>query len=247
MNIIYKLVNRQKEQRNEYPCYYIGSKANYVPGTYWGSARHPLLLLELKTTLEDFELIIIEYVDSLSNLIEREHFWQKKYNVVQNEKYYNLSYANKKFSSIGFKWAHDPVTLTKGYFPNNKIPVGWNLGKTPESKVKKSILKTGYKKGSIELNQEISKRTKVAACRGKNHKDCKIWILQDPNGTIHTVIGLHEFCRKFNLSVTSLQFSEKSKKQLPINKGKSKGWRVLDKKLANCLDNKEQLANPQFM
>ena len=47
-NIIYKLINRRKEQIKEYPCYYVGSKTNYVPGTYWGSSQNPILIEDLE-------------------------------------------------------------------------------------------------------------------------------------------------------------------------------------------------------
>lgn len=230
-NIIYKLINKNKELREDYPCYYIGSKMGYIPGKYWGSPSHPLLRKELKDDISSFEMIILEYVDKSTDLTMRENYWQKSVNAVENEKYYNLGYAKTNFSSAGFKWAYDPVSLIKGYFPKCKIPKGWALGKSPESLIRrqnKLALTTGLSKGDPNLNKIISSRTKENACRGERHRDIKTWTLLDPNGKIHQIIGLHEFCKANGLSATSLQYSINTQK--PIKKGKSKGWCVLSKK-----------------
>ena len=110
LNIIYNLVNRTKEKQGIYPCYYIGSKLNYIPGTYWGSSKNPILLKELKENISDFNINILEHVDK-EELTTRERFWQLKLNVLQDNKYYNLSLAKEKFTGQGFTWFHDPITL----------------------------------------------------------------------------------------------------------------------------------------
>ena len=231
LNIIYNLVNRTKEKQGIYPCYYIGSKLNYIPGTYWGSSKNPILLKELKENISDFNINILEHVDK-EELTTRERFWQLKLNVLQDNKYYNLSLAKEKFTGQGFTWFHDPITLLNGYFPRHKSPDGWQLGKSPETAkrtaLKKEKIPTALKKGSSELNKLISIRTKEKVARGKDHKDCKIWVLKDPLGNIHTVIGLHPFCKEKNLSPTALQYSVNTNK--PIKKGLSQGWHVLEKK-----------------
>lgn len=227
-NIIYKLINRKKELLGEYPCYYIGSKMGYKPGKYWGSSRHPLLLKELKYDICSFEMTILEYVNNPKDLTTQENYWQKSVNAVENEKYYNLNYARTNFSSAGFKWAHDPISLLKGYFPECKIPKGWVVGKSPETSLRMQLKlsnKTGLIKGDPKLNQIISTRTKENVCKGERHPECKIWTLLDPNGNQHTISGLHEFCKQKDLSATSLQYSFNTKK--PIKKGKSKGWCVI--------------------
>ena len=68
-NVIYKLINRRKEKLGQYPCYYVGSKVNYVPGTYWGSSQNPILIAELATELDNFEMEILEYVPNDKNVI----------------------------------------------------------------------------------------------------------------------------------------------------------------------------------
>lgn len=227
-NIIYKLINRRKEQIKEYPCYYVGSKTNYVPGTYWGSSQNPILIEELKNKIDEFEMEILEEVPEGKNLIESEISYQLLLNVVADEKYYNLRLAGSKFATTGYRYYHHPITLVRGFFPPNKIPDGWVLGKSPESIRRKKITKTGFKKGDPNLNKLISERTKINTPRGINHVETKKWTLQDPTNKTHIVIGLHEFCKENDLSATSLQYSINTNK--PIKKGKSKGWRLLSKK-----------------
>lgn len=227
-NVIYKLINCRKEKLGQYPCYYIGSKTNYVPGTYWGSSQHPILIQELKNGTNDFEMEILEDVAIKETIIEREIEHQIKLNVIQDEKYYNLRLAGKNFSTFGYRYYYCPVTLCVGYFPINKVPSGWSLGKRPNFPQLKRIVKTGLKKGDPKLGEIISERTKANVPRGTHHKDIRTWTLQDPDNKIIKVIGLHEFCKANNLAATSLQYSINTNK--PIKKGKSKGWRLLSKK-----------------
>lgn len=226
-NVIYKLINRRKEKLGESPCYYIGSKTNYVPGTYWGSSRNPILINELTAELSNFEMEILEEVPDNKNLIETEITHQLTLNVVKDKKYYNLRLAGKNFATTGYKYYYHPTTLVRGFFPPNKVPTGWMLGKGPDSTKRKKIIKTGLKKGDPKLNKLISERTKANTPRGVNHTETRVWILQDPTNKIHKVVGLHEFCKDHTLAATSLQYSINTNK--PIKKGKSKGWRLLSK------------------
>ena len=227
MNIIYRLVNKHKEKAGIYPCYYVGSKVNYVPGTYWGSSQNPILIDELKNGIDDFEMEIVEEVEVKEIIIDREIEHQIKLNVIKDERYYNLRLAGKNFSTLGYKHYYHPTTLVRGYFPPNKIPQGWILGKYPGHKKKKEIIKTGLKKGDPKLNKIISERTKAKCRKGPNHSETRTWILQDPDNKIHKVVGLHKFCKANNLATTSIQYSINTNK--PIKKGKSKGWRLLSK------------------
>lgn len=222
MNIIYRLVNRKKEKEGQVPCYYVGSKLNYVPGEYWGSSRHPVLLEELKTCISDFEIEILEYVDDPADLTKIEKEFQIKFDVLENPQYYNLHLANEKFTSQGRKWYHDPVTLKTGYFQENKIPAGWVPGYKPENeqslkwKTIKKYKPTGLKKSDPKLHEQIS--DSVANTE---------WVLQSPDGTLYTVTKLHKFCDEHNLS-HRLRLIKKF--GVPIKKGKSKGWCVISKK-----------------
>jgi hypothetical protein len=226
-HVIYKLTNLRKKSLGEYPCYYIGSKTNYVPGTYWGSSKNPILVEELATELSNFDMKVLEEVNDVAQLIEREIFHQLLHNVVIDQKYYNLRLAGKNFTTTGYKYYYHPITLVRGFFPPNKIPAGWIWGKKP-GVPRKQIIKTGLKKGDPKLKKIIAERTKATTARGAQHSETKIWTLQDPNGVIHTVLGLHDFCKANGLAATSLQYSINTQK--PIKKGKSKGWRLLAKK-----------------
>jgi len=222
MNIIYRLVNRKKEKNGEFPCYYIGSKMNYVPGAYWGSSRHPILIEELKTNISNFEIEILEHVDDPKELTLREREYQLKHNVLIDPEYYNLQLANEKFTSMGRKWYYDPVTLIKGYFQDNKIPTGWVKGCKPKEnltdgwKQVKQCNKTGLKKTDPKLRKHLSDT--IADTE---------WILRSPEGKLYTVTKLHKFCEEHNLS-QKLRLIKKF--GVPIKKGKSKGWCVIDKK-----------------
>ena len=226
-NVIYKLINRRKEKLGQYPCYYVGSKINYVPETYWGSSRNPILIEELATELSNFEMEILEEVPLSESLIEIEIKHQLALNVVKDKRYYNLRLAGKHFATTGYKYYYHPTTLVRGFFPPNKIPEGWLLGKYPGAPGTKQIIKTGLKKGDPKLNKIISERTKSNCKKGQDHSETRIWTLLDPTNKIHKVIGLHEFCKANNLAATSLQYSINTTK--PIKKGKSKGWRLLSK------------------
>lgn len=221
MNIIYRLVNRKKEKNGEFPCYYIGSKMNYVPGEYWGSSKHPMLIEELKTNISNFEIEILEHVCNPKELTLREREYQLKYNALNDSKYYNLQLANEKFTSAGYKWYYDPVTLIKGYFQANKIPAGWLPGYKPEeqqSKEWKQIKRyrpTGLKKSDPRLHEQIS--DSVATTE---------WVLRSPDGSLHSVTKLHKFCKEHNIS-QKLRLTKKF--GVPIKKGKSKGWCVVSK------------------
>jgi len=225
-HIIYRLVNRRKEKLGISPCYYVGSKTNYIPGTYWGSSKNPVLLEELASELSKFDMEILEEVEDPKILIGREIEHQTKLDVVSDKKYYNLRLAGKDFTTTGYKYYYHPETLVRGFFPPNKIPEGWVWGKKAGVPGKK-IIKTGLKKGDPELNKLIAARTKEKTARGTAHSETKVWTLLGPDNTIHTVIGLHEFCQEHGLSATSIQYSINTNK--PIKKGKSKGWRLLSK------------------
>jgi len=59
------------------------------------------------------------------------------------------------------------------------------------------------------------------------HGKESIWVLQDPNGILHTVTKLHKFCEEHNLSP---QLRLNKNFGIPLKKGNSKGWCVIDKK-----------------
>ena len=205
-NIIYRLVNRRKEKSGDTPCYYIGSKFNYVPGQYWGSSQHPILISELKDNITDFELEILAVVDSPEVLTITEREYQEKFNVLENDQYYNLCLANVKFSSLGWKWYHNPLTLQRGFFPKNKIPKNWVIGKIPKKTPKI------YSSNSLSCAEKISetlkgrKKDRKSVEQGmqtKRNKLAKFDVYSD-DIIFEKEINLKDFAEKYNFNYISL-------------------------------------------
>jgi len=191
-------------------------------GKYKGSSRHPLF--------KPGRLEILEILDDPTKLTAKEREWQEKYDILNDPDCFNLVYANEKFSSAGRKFYHDPVTLERRLFLEHQVLDGWVKGMRPlEKKKRKTYIKkeNSMKKGSIELRNHLSNKSKESAKRGEEHKDTKQWILVDPYGNKHTVNGLYPFCEEHNLSPTAIQYSLQTQK--PIKKGKSKGWYAVEK------------------
>lgn len=172
---------------------------NYIPDKYWGSSRHPILLQELSENITNFSIDILEYINDPQNLTKREEHWQRKFQVVEDIEYYNLTYANTKFNTTGMRAYHDSNTLKYGLFPPNKIPAGWIKGRKPKNIRGKSKSKTGFKKGDPKLEKIRSESNKRSAKKGLDNKSTKIWLLKDPNNNLHRIIGLAPFCKKNNL------------------------------------------------
>lgn len=104
MNIIYKLTNRN---RTDGKRFYIGSKTEcklleidgvqtiynmHEKKPYYGSSTS----FEFKEDFRAghvFEAEILEIVTKRENLRDRENFYLKKFNAVESDEYYNLSYA----------------------------------------------------------------------------------------------------------------------------------------------------------
>lgn len=103
MYIIYWTVYYgQKMPRN-----YIGSTTlekhqNGYLGSVVSAKWKSIWLSEIKNNRHLFKSHIIEYVgEDHGNALEREEFWQRKYNVITNPLFINLSYTKNTFRSIG--------------------------------------------------------------------------------------------------------------------------------------------------
>ena len=112
MNIIYR-ITYIPHLNTSYPKYYIGSKMNYKPGKYFGSVQSkrvfdytnglPLRDWWKSIDTNDFLFEILEVCeDNITSkdivLIERNI--QLKFNVAQNEEYFNQSIATEGFASV---------------------------------------------------------------------------------------------------------------------------------------------------
>lgn len=77
--------------------------------------------------------------------------------------------------------------------------------------------------------KSIEFRTKLSLLmRGENSPTAKIWKIQSPSLEIFNVKSLKTFCENNNLTATAIMRSNKDK---PVSRGKSKGWRLLDREI----------------
>lgn len=111
MDIIYKIIFKDRVNNMTPPYYYIGSKSNceVKDGVifradgheYWGSSRYKGYPFNSDgATVEVLkDMSSVEYAD----LINEEHVIQKQFNVVESPDYFNLSYATvNSFSEPGY-------------------------------------------------------------------------------------------------------------------------------------------------
>lgn len=88
MNIIYEISDPITGKK------YIGSKTNWKgPGTYYGSSKNQEMLDIIRERKSTLIFKILEEVDSISNILEREEYWQRLYGVAESEMYWNQRYA----------------------------------------------------------------------------------------------------------------------------------------------------------
>lgn len=140
MNIIYMLKNEQNEKS------YIGQKVecriieinglktiinNKTELPYYGSSSNQ----EMKTDLKNcsFQAIVLEIVKDKSKMCEREEYYIKKYNAVESNNFYNLSYPmhyNKRdfqnsvkneFGELYKEYAANESAISKRIKSANKI------------------------------------------------------------------------------------------------------------------------------
>jgi dTDP-glucose pyrophosphorylase len=84
MNVIYEISDPITGKK------YIGSKTNWKgPGTYYGSSKNPEMKSIIKERKSTLVFNILEEVDSISNILEREEYWQRLYKVAESEMYWN--------------------------------------------------------------------------------------------------------------------------------------------------------------
>lgn len=94
MHVVYIIIHKERLKEGTPPFYYIGSKYNWKgEGTYYGSSRHPLLKNADKNDL-DFKVIWKSEDCTLAELQEVEKQVQQHFNVVSDDKFFNLSIAN---------------------------------------------------------------------------------------------------------------------------------------------------------
>ena len=142
MHIIYKIKNLDNNR------YYIGSKYNWKGyGTYWGSSKNYQFWKDKET--DNFEFEILETVEDPKLLNEREIYFLELYDVLHDNKSYNLT-----IPVIGF--CTEPGSKRPGIGGPPKGTIPWNKGKK-----------------NIFSNETIEKFKRIR--KGKIHS-CKISI-----------------------------------------------------------------------
>lgn len=105
MDIIYLITNTKKEKAGQLPNKYIGSKTNWKgPNTYWGSSCNPIMKKELAENIENFRFELLEEINDVCSINEKEAIHQLKVKAAPNPEYYNLKYACDEWSNAGYKW-----------------------------------------------------------------------------------------------------------------------------------------------
>lgn len=232
MNIIYRITNTVKEQNNDYPCYYIGSKKNYKgEGTYWGSSKHPMMIEELQNELQNFKFEILLIVNDANDLIMFENTYQRKVDAIRSEKYYNIAYAGR--ATTGNKWMTNgtvdlsvsaekiPLFTQLGYYLGRsklKGKASWNKGikATPErSKNMSTAIKgrTPWNKG-VKTGQDPANKPMVQPYKAVN-------VITGEELVISLVGQNKDFCKLINRQYQSiwhhLNNRDEGKDPRPVN------------------------------
>lgn len=138
--IIYLIVNIENYVNNVLPYLYIGSKEDESKfATYWSSSKYVKADVQ-KLGKQNFIKIVLRKVEynNPCELLEVEQQYHNDLNVVENEMFYNKSYANGKM--VG-----GAVTTTDTVWINNS---------TTEKRVKVSLVEKYLAKGYVVGRQQ---------------------------------------------------------------------------------------------
>ena len=185
MNIIYEISDPITGKK------YIGSKTNWKgTGTYYGSSKNPEMKSIIKERKSTLVFNILEEVDSISNILEREEHWQRLYKVAESEIYWNERYAyawsfymtgktHKQESIDKIKKSHNEPKMIKHL--SEKAKLKWDEKKdngedyfTPEGM--DNLRKEGTKVGKFPRSEEWSRK----------HRERKLGSFNTPESKIKT-------------------------------------------------------------
>ena len=187
MHCVYKITFTERELREIYPCYYIGSKSNYTINEngnlvgrkrgakeYWGSSDDKLFksLIKNDTTKT---ISIIKSFEDYSDCLEYERNIQLELDVVANKEYFNKSiamennYTNPEYATYKNIHTGKCVRLPRNHvlvLNGEYVGVSKDSIQSEETKHKKKRFgKDNHffgKKHSDETNDKISERVKEA-------------------------------------------------------------------------------------
>jgi hypothetical protein len=121
IHVIYRVVDTLTGEM------YVGSKMNYVHGKYFGSTQLKRAKEIIKARPETLTVQILEIIADPSRLIQREIYWQEKFDVVNSKMYWNQTIAASGFSAFGRKdnyrlgKKHKPETIEKMKISASKV------------------------------------------------------------------------------------------------------------------------------
>ena len=215
---------------------YIGQELQYHPD-YFGSG---LLIKRAikKYGIKNFNKEIIETCESRTELDDKEIYWISHYNSIAPNGY-NIC----KGGNGGDTFSNNPrkeqirQSMSKRYIGKNN-PM---YGRRHTQKAKKQISKNkkGQRKGIPTWNKgkKMPKEWREERSRKysrSGNPQAKTFILTDPNGNKHTVIGsLDHFCKKHNLPATTMRsYINKGVIPSPSRKPSKKrknmtGWEII--------------------
>ena len=134
-NIVYLFTNYKGQK-------YIGSKTNCIVENnkilqkgnkpYFTSSTNK----EFKQSLETHEYkleILFTTLDKTINIVEKERYYQLKYDVLNNNEFVNKTICYEKFNNIGYVSCYDKISktlkhVTKEEFDNNENLIGSTYG-----------------------------------------------------------------------------------------------------------------------
>lgn len=146
MNIVYKLIFAQRKSKGIKPYYYIGSKTKclYENGLILDSSNKPYYSSceqDRFISALEHELPLVEVLESdinISELLERERFFQEEANAVQNDEYFNLVYAGGGFGLLGERTDKAKANMKAANYMNRSDFRPWKTSRSNKEVWKKS-------------------------------------------------------------------------------------------------------------
>jgi len=139
----------------------------------------------------------------------------------------SLAYSNKSEEEIE-QWKEKISIANTGRIKSEeeieKIRLA-NLGKPKSEEHRQKI-------GDVHRGKTISEEQKAKMSNtlsNGNHWKAATWVLQSPNGEIHTTKAISNFCKKHSLTYSVLRYKAQKKNTNPVLSGPSKDWIVLDR------------------
>ena len=217
---------------------YIGQHASEVfDKSYYGSGVVFLKALK-KYSKENFSVEILEECNDSSELNEREIYYIKKYNAVEDKNYYNTSYggeSNSRNMRTMYNKELDDVIMSAECNINYYESLGYKLGMRPHSeeaiknhrraKKDKIPITNGYITRYIDKSEDIPKgwrKGRNKATRPDQKSEHRKWMNKDGKSIMVKEIDIQSYLDKGFMSgrVKMKSYNRDFNKNPAWNKGK---------------------------